>query len=490
MAPILIVVNNPDDWPLELPGVQVVSSRAYCTNPDFAKMKGAKLFNLCRSYRYQALGYYVSLLAEARGHKPLPAVHTIQDLKLATMMRLAGDELDDQIAKSLAPIQSDAFTLSIYFGKNTAKRYDRLSQQLFRLFPAPLLRAYFKRDEDGWIIQNIEPVPASEIPESHRDFVVEAAKEYLAKGRHPGVKGAFSSGRYNLAILHNPQEEQPPSDMETLEKFIDAGEKADIAVDLITREDYAHLAEYDALFIRETTNVNHHTYRFARRAQAEGLVVIDDPQSIMRCSNKVYLAELMERAKVPTPRTAVVHSQNIDDICKRVGVPCILKQPDSAFSRGVIKVETPEDLEREARRMLEKSDLVIAQEFMPTAFDWRVGVLDRQPIFVCKYHMSGSHWQVVQRDEKGNPDWGRTESIPLWQAPKHVVETALKACNLIGDSLYGVDIKEVDGKCFVMEVNDNPDILAGYEDRELKDELYERVIDVFLKRIEKMKEKK
>jgi glutathione synthase/RimK-type ligase-like ATP-grasp enzyme len=58
--------------------------------------------------------------------------------------------------------------------------------------------------------------------------------------------------------------------------------------ELIEKEDYGRLAEFDALFIRETTGVNHHTYRFARRAEAEGLVVVDDPQSILKCTNKVY----------------------------------------------------------------------------------------------------------------------------------------------------------------------------------------------------------
>src|SRR5690606_7967059 len=109
---------------------------------------------------------------------------------------------------------------------------------------------------------------------------------------------------------------------------------------------YGRLAEFDALFIRETTYVNHHTYRFSRRAAGEGLVVIDDPESIVRCSNKVYLAELLNRHELPTPKTVVVHKDNADQIARDLGLPCVLKRPDSAFSRGVVKVETEEDLEK------------------------------------------------------------------------------------------------------------------------------------------------
>ena len=78
---ILIVVNNPRDWPLNIPGVTVVPARAYLTDPAFGEDRGARVFNLCKSYRYQSLGYYVSLLAEARGHKPLPRAGTIEDLQ-------------------------------------------------------------------------------------------------------------------------------------------------------------------------------------------------------------------------------------------------------------------------------------------------------------------------------------------------------------------------------------------------------------------------
>src|SRR5258705_1200029 len=112
---ILIVVNNPNDWPLDIPGVDLVSARSYLTDPQYSDLRGAKVFNLCRSYRYQSYGYYVSLLAAARGHKPLPSITTIQDLKLQTMIRMAGEDLDFQIQRSLARITSHEFELSIYF---------------------------------------------------------------------------------------------------------------------------------------------------------------------------------------------------------------------------------------------------------------------------------------------------------------------------------------------------------------------------------------
>ena len=127
--PILVVVNDPKEWPLAIEGIELVPSRAYLTDPAYAKLSRTKIFNLCRSYRYQAIGYYVSLLAEARGHKPMPDIATIQDIKSQTIIRLASGELDELIQKSLGQIKSKDFVLSIYFGRNLAKRHDELSQK-------------------------------------------------------------------------------------------------------------------------------------------------------------------------------------------------------------------------------------------------------------------------------------------------------------------------------------------------------------------------
>jgi glutathione synthase/RimK-type ligase-like ATP-grasp enzyme len=50
-----------------------------------------------------------------------------------------------------------------------------------------------------------------------------------------------------------------------------------------------------------------------------------------------------------------------------------------------------------------------------------------------------------------------------------------------------VDIKQSGDRFYVIEVNDNPSIDAGVEDSVLRDELYRRVMAVFLARIEQRK---
>lgn len=482
----LIVVNNPRDWPLEIPGVSVVPARAYLTDPAYGSEFQVRVFNLCKSYRYQTLGYYVSLLAEARGHKPLPRANTIEDLQSRNMVRLLTEGLDDLIQKSLATVKSDAFELDIYFGRSTASRHDSLSRQLFSLLQSPLLRADFQRRGQHWHIRSVRPIAASDIPPQHQEYAVHATTEYFMGRRRRSPKRA--APRHNLAILHDPDNPEPASNAKALQKFEKAAQALGMHAEFITKADYGRLTEFDALFIRDTTFVNHYTYRFSRRAAAEGLVVIDDPDSILKCNNKVYLAEILARHRIPAPKTLLVQRDNVNQIVPTLGLPCVLKQPDSSFSIGVVKIETPEELPRKVNALLDKSELIVAQEYLPTEFDWRVGILDRRPLFVAKYHMVPGHWQIIRHgDDKHDFVEGTTEALSIGEAPDRVVKMALRASRLIGDGFYGVDIKQVGKRLYVIEINDNPNVDAGNEDKVLKDALYREVMGVFLKRIEARK---
>lgn len=482
----LVIAENPKNWSLELRDATMISARQYLTDPTYFDAQGLRVFNLCRSYRYQSVGYYVSLLAMARGHRALPSIETIQDLKSPTLTRIVAGDLEDLFQKSLRHVEADHYTLSVYFGRNLAKRYNELSGRLFRLFQAPMLRAEFVRAEGEWSLRSIGPMARKDINETHKDFLAEAASQYFSE--KPRAAPARRSAQYELAILHRPDEPNSPSNAGALKRFQTVARQLSMNPQLIEAEDFSRLAEFDALLIRATTAVNHYTYRFARRAAAEGLAVIDDPASIVHCTNKVYMAELLERHEVPAPKTLIVHRDNRDEVAGEIGLPCILKTPDGSFSLGVKKAEDAVELERLLDEMFEKSDLLIAQEFMPTEFDWRVGVLEGRPLFVCKYYMAAKHWQIA-RNDGDDVDYGRVEPVIVDAAPKKIVRTAVKAARLIGDGLYGVDLKEVYGQPKVVEVNDNPNIDKGFEDAILGDVLYERILRWLMERVDRRRQR-
>lgn len=480
---ILIVVNNPDTWTLRIPGVEVVAARDYLTDTRFSDMRRTTVFNLCRSYGYQRLGYYVSLLAGARGQRATPSIETIQDMRSQVLTRFTSNELNELVQKTLKTIRTAEFVLSIYFGKPLAAKHEKLAQAMFTAFPVPLLRARFARDDHGeWNLQHVGPIPASEVPESHQDFLQQSAESYFKK-RHFTPRRS-KPARYYLAILHDPDDPSPPSNPQALKRFVQAAASLDCDAELVTRDDLGRIGEFDALLIRTTTSVNHFTYRFARRAEAEGMPVVDDPSSILRCSNKVFLAEMLQRHDIPAPKTLVIHKKNRQLVADTLGLPCILKEPDSAFSRGVVKVNDQEELVRELDRLLDSSELVIGQEFMRTDFDWRIGVFNRQPVWACRYHMAAQHWQIVSRAD-GTASYGAVDSIPIDVVPAPVLKIAMRAANLIGDGLYGVDVKAVGKKAMVIEVNDNPNLDAGYEDHCLGLELYRRIVGGLIERVDR-----
>ena len=213
------------------------------------------------------------------------------------------------------------------------------------------------------------------------------------------------------------------------------------------------------------------------------MVVIDDPVSIFRCTNKVYLAELLKTNKIKTPRTVIFDYNGLALAEQEIDYPMVLKIPDGSFSRGVYKVENFKGLQQTGKNLLAESDIILAQEYLYTDFDWRIGILNHQPVFACQYYMLKKHWQIYKHENDGTYKEGNDNAVPVSQVPPAVLETALKAASLIGNGFYGVDLKQRNNEVYVIEVNDNPGLEAGVEDAYLKDELYRMIINEFIRRL-------
>jgi glutathione synthase/RimK-type ligase-like ATP-grasp enzyme len=478
----VFVIDQKQEW-LEVPESTVVTARGYLADPESGREAGVQVLNLCRTGRYQGRGYYVSLLAEARGHRPLPDVKTVEDLKSEAHVRTLADQLASLIDETLQHDESDRFELDVYLGKDPAQRHQLLAEKLFASVRAPLLRVLFGRTEGRWRLDTIEAIGVADIPSQHRAFLLEAVKEFVSATS--AVKAQRTAmGKPRLAILWNAEEAHKPSNEEALQRLVRAAPLVGLEAELIGPDALERLEEFDGLFNRASPDVNSVIYEFVRRAESLGMPVVDDPESILKCLNKVYMHELMSRHRILQPRSLIVHRGNLDQVVPTLGLPCVLKLPDSGFGLDVLKIESEEDLQREAERFFKVSELLVAQEWLPTGFDWRVGVYDRRPLFVAKYYMAPGHWkvnQVVEGQEQLVE--GRTEAMTIGEAPEQVIDTAVRAANLIGRGLYGVDLKQVEDRVYLIEVNCNPNIDAGNEDQVLGEALYREVLGVFARRI-------
>lgn len=477
MISTLFVVEEPALF--ETTSLEVISFKTYLH--DYPKLNETKtrIINLCDTSRYLSQGYYCSLLAEARDHHVLPSVKVINELnsKILTLI----------VDKNLLPksLQKETFddTIIICMGQTQDTRFQKLANWAFQEYRLPVLKLQLKSIQRQ-LQATLNQVVLTDLDDNDKHFCL-STLEHCAQTIWRS-KSDRKKYRWEMAILLNEDEVDPPSNKGAINRFIKAGEKLGIRVATITPGDFTSIGQYDALFIRETTQIDHHTYRFAAEAEKLGLVVIDDAASILRCCNKVYLHDAFTYNKVPSLRTFTLsdaETHTIDHLEATLNYPMILKMPESAFSRGVFKVKNREELLEKAQALLAESALYIVQEYLLTDYDWRIGILNGRALYACRYFMAKNHWQIYNHHSKRNTTGG-FDALPTFEVPSHVLKAALSAASVVGKSLYGIDIKEVNGKAYVLEVNDNPSIEHGVEDKYLGEELYMQIMAEFLRRLE------
>jgi glutathione synthase/RimK-type ligase-like ATP-grasp enzyme len=476
-----LVVTDQTETPLL--DLNVITFDQYLEDyPKLGEMR-TRIINLCDTEQYLSRGYYCSLLAESRQHRVLPSVNTINDLRFL-------DDADEGRLQPLLPkLGADLklpVTLNIHFGWCAQEEWKRIARALFERYPSPLLCANLSQGANG-VELFVERGRLSVLNEVERVFFYERLRIFTEQvWRNPRRK---NNHRWDMAIVYNPGETNSPSDAEAIKRFVKAASKVGIEAEVLRSDQLKHLSQYDALFIRETTSIDHPTYRLSRKGEIEGLVVIDDPTSIMRCCNKIFLHDAFSYNKIGAPQTLVVSSaedSELDRIEASFDYPVVLKMPESSFSIGVYKVADRGQLKDKLALMLNESALALVQEYIYTDFDWRVGVLNGRAIYACKYFMARDHWQIYNHaSSRKSGKSGAFETIPTFEAPKAVLEAALRASAIIGKGLYGVDIKQKGHQIYVIEVNDNPSMDHQVEDAYLGDELYMMVMQEFVDRLER-----
>ncbi len=416
----VILVDQPKDFPNADTPHKVITASEYLARPKLFEFGRPKLVNLSRSYAYQSKGYYASLLAEARGHRVVPTVETMLELREAKLYEHALPELEDELNRCArkADFQPESeFKFLVCFGIARDSRFEAFGRLLFDWFRCPALELTV--EPGTWLsIDRIRPRALTRLDNGEALFFRESLHQHTKREwRDPKAR---SIAKYDLAVLHDPNEK-----------------------------------------------------------------VIDDPMSMIRCTNKVFLMELLGSNQLPMPPTVMLaDNADLPRAMDELGLPLVVKIPDGSFSRGVHKVHSAEEFKRVADELFEETDLLLAQKFLPTEFDWRIGVLGGEPLFVCQYRMARGHWQIVKHRADGSSREGGFRTFEPEQAPAEVIDVAVRAAKSIGDGFYGVDIKQTDEGFVMMEVNDNPNLEHGIEDAVGKDEVWMRLLRWFIERFE------
>ena len=283
-----------------------------------------------------------------------------------------------------------------------------------------------------------------------------------------------------LAIFTERYTIRRSNELAALTNFRMAAAKLGHDCDFLFRAEIANIPRYDGLLLRAVTDPLNTTYVAARLAEASGLRVIDEPDSIVVCCDKVNMYQHLMRADVPMPETCFLTDEEVTveqarELFESFGTPLVLKAPNSSFSAYVEKVHDEAAFVKVGKRFLRRADRIVIQQYMPSSYDWRVTILDGKVLFVVKYVMAKGAWRIHDKDEDGKPNVCTVEPVEKSAIDPELIRVALAAGKAIGSSLYGVDVKQLDDGYVVIEVNDNPNIDAGLEDQG-NPEVYRNVV--------------
>ncbi len=249
-------------------------------------------------------------------------------------------------------------------------------------------------------------------------------------------------------------------------------------LDFLFRNELKYISNYDAVFIRALTDPLNTSYVVVRMAEMNGIKVIDQSESIRICCDKVNMYKRLIDNNIPMPQTVFLNANEITkEIAKELfdtlGIPLVLKAPNSSFSAYVEKVTSVDEFLKVGKKFLRRADRLVVQQYFPSSFDWRVITLDGKALACVKYVFAEKTWRLMDRSEDGQ--MASVVGIKLDEADSKLLKVAIDAANAIGNSLYGIDLKEVDGEYYVIEVNDNPNIDADNEDQ-FSPNIYKNII--------------
>ena len=210
---------------------------------------------------------------------------------------------------------------------------------------------------------------------------------------------------------------------------------------------------------------------------AAGSTVINRPDVIRTCGDKLATSAALVRQGVPTPRTSVaVDADAALAEAERLGYPVVIKPLVGSWGRLVARAESPAALEAliEYKEVLGGPEHKVhyLQEYVEKpGRDIRAFVVGDEVI--CAIYRSSEHW--ITNTARG----GRASDCPLTD---ELVERCLGAARAVGGGILAIDLVESSRGLLVVEVNhtmefrnsitttgvDIPGRIAGYAARQLE----------------------
>jgi RimK-like ATPgrasp N-terminal domain len=259
----------------------------------------ARIVNLCRNHAYLSRGYYVSLLAEARGHEVVPTVHTLEAMvdpharvralqeagvdvldrrEIALRLRAMPDQAPAAGSDPLPPIldrddddrpfyrlprTDEVAEVLVGMGHTNDPRFKRIAQRVWSAWPAPVLRLSLVLEEDVWVLFELRAEVIGRMTPADRSVLIMGLK-----APRPQPPERAERRGPSLAILYEETDPYRASTPDTIERIEKVAQRMGLRVQRLGIGDLRHLADHDALLIRTLTGLDQPAWRFATTHRA------------------------------------------------------------------------------------------------------------------------------------------------------------------------------------------------------------------------------
>ncbi|MEM3715700.1 MAG: RimK family alpha-L-glutamate ligase [Candidatus Bathyarchaeia archaeon] len=183
------------------------------------------------------------------------------------------------------------------------------------------------------------------------------------------------------------------------------------------------------------------------RLRRLGLYILNPPHAIERSVDKYYALSLLDEAGLPVPRTIVAESaREALKAFYELGGDVVVKPIFGSRGIGSTRVSDPDVAERIFRALEFYNQVIYVQEYIPHRnYDLRVLVLGDSVL---------SAMRRVSNLWKTNISLG-AKPVP-YKPTKEIEDLAIKAAEVVGCELSGVDILESERGPLIVEVNSQP----------------------------------
>ena len=217
------------------------------------------------------------------------------------------------------------------------------------------------------------------------------------------------------------------------------------------------LTHYDALLPRIGASITYFGTAVVRQFEQMDVFSANSSTGIANSRDKLRSLQILSRHKIGIPQTTFVRDRrDILPAIERIGgAPVIIKLLEGTQGIGVILADTVKVAEAIIETLHSKSENVLVQRFVAESRgrDIRAIVVGDQVVAAMRRSAVGDEFRSnVHRG-------GTTEIVELSDAYR---ETAVRAAQIMGLRIAGIDMLEGDDGPLVLEVNSSPG-LEGIE---------------------------